>query len=173
MSSLRSEVIKRSDAGEFRQRFREYCRNWKKFRTPLAIGHVVGHAAEDGRGDDLYEVLFDEEFRTERQALFGVNELRSDLHIGRDYFSSCSPDLLRYMQITFLEQAASDDPEIVSAHRRNCKGFEEFLQLDRLPEERLNQGLHKILRKFFPIAYDPREDPNSWMSEIADAALSL
>src|ERR1051326_7469385 len=165
--SLRSDVIARG--GEFRHRFREYCRNWKKFREPVAFIHVVRHAAEDGRGDDLYQVLVDEEFRVERQALFGINELRSDLHIGREYFSSRSPDLLRYMQITFLEQATSDDPEIVIAHQRNCKGFEEFLQLDQLPEERLNRGLHKTLSRFFPVTYDPRKDPDGWGTGTEEA----
>jgi hypothetical protein len=173
MATIRDEIIERTEAGEFHRRFREYCLAWKRFRTPRAFASVVRHAVEDGRGDDLYEVILDEDFRSERQAKFGINALRTDLHIARNFFSEGQPDLLRYMQVTFLEQTASDDPEIILGHRLHCQGFSDFLQLDWLPGERLDIGLQRALRRFFQASYDPATDPYEWDPEKPSVTIRL
>lgn len=147
--SLREEIIAGCESGEFLAQLKEHCRGWKRHRTPFAVGNVVRHDAEDDRADELYEVLLDADFRELRQAQFSLNELRADLQIGRDFFSHKRPDLLRYMQIVFLEQGAVEDPNSLRLHERHCKSFADFLQLDRLPSERVNMGLHRALGRFF------------------------
>ena len=102
MSSIGDEIAMRAATGEFRRRFREYCLAWKEFETPWPLEYVVRHAIEDGRSDDLYNVLFDDTFRAERQSVFGINGLRADLRAGRKFFTETQPDLLRYIQVTFL-----------------------------------------------------------------------
>jgi hypothetical protein len=159
MTSIRDEVIERWKGEEFRVRLREYSKAWKQFRTPYTVANVVRDAAEGDRADDLYEVLIDEDFHSLRQSQFGLNELRADLHIGRDYFSGRRPDVLRYMQIIFLEQVSADNSEFLSMHRRHCQGFADFMQLDRLPAERQDMGLHRALGRFFPITSDPGNPP--------------
>ena len=173
MATIHDEIIERTETGEFRRRFREYCLAWKRFRTPRTFASVVRHAVEDGRGDDLYEVILDEDFRAERQAKFGINSLRADLYVARKFFSEDQPDLLRYMQVTFLEQMASDDPETIHRHRVHCQGFSDFLQLDRLPEERFDTGLQRVLRRFFPAIYDPIEDLYEWDLEKPPVTIRL
>lgn len=149
--SFRDEVIRYYESGEARADLRAHERDWKRQPTSYVLANVVGNAIAEDRADDLYEVLLDADFRALRLARFGLNDLREDLRAGRDYFSGRHPDLLRYIKITSVEEAASDDPESIRAHLRHCQSFADFLQLDRLPAERLETGLHRILGRCFPI----------------------
>ncbi|MEU9658726.1 hypothetical protein [Streptomyces chartreusis] len=154
MTSLREEIVERCNGGEFRERLRQYCLSWKRFRTPYSLANVIRQAVEDDRADDLYNTLLDEEFRKLRTSLFGLNELRSDLYVGRDYFSRCRPDLVRYLQIMFAEPAsATDERDFLRYHQRNCEEFAEFLQLDVMPHERHDIGIHRTLRRLFPVTH--------------------
>lgn len=157
MATLRDEVTDPVKYSESRRRFREYCQSWKSHRMRTAVENVIRLALEDDRADDLYEVLLDEDYRALRQSISGTAALRADLEAGREYFSSRQPDLLRYMQIAFAGQETADSKQSLDGHRRNCQGFADFLQLDRLPSERTDMGLHKVLARLFPVTV-PQDD---------------
>ena len=158
MPFLRDDILREYHAGKYLAKLKAHTRAWRRHPTPYVLANVVQNAAEDDRAEELYEVLLDDEFREIRQSRFGINDLRSDLQIGRDYFSAKRPDLIRYMQFIFLEQLTEDDPESLRAHQRHCQGMADFLQLDCLPTERANIGLHRVLHRFFPIT----SEPNAW-----------
>ncbi len=159
MASLRDEVTDPVKYAESLRRFREYCQSWKSHQRRTAVENVVRLALEDNRDDDLYEVLLDEDYRALRRSMSGAATLRADLEKGRRYFSSQRPDLLRYMQIAFAEQAADDDMSSLASHRQNCREFADFLQLDRLSAELPDTGLNKVLSRFFPVSSDEPDYP--------------
>lgn len=154
--SLREEIIELRETGVYFAKLEEHCLGWSRHPTRYALGNVVRAAAAGGYSDELYAVLVDERFRSLRQSGFGINELRNDLEVGRRYFSSNSPDLLRYMQIVFLEQGSGRSSGAARTHEAHCRRFGDFLQLDCLPEERRDEGLHRALRRFFPIQHKPQ-----------------
>jgi hypothetical protein len=155
MNPFFAPITKRWETGEFHDRLDAYVLSW---RDHLSSDYVVVRAADQAaahqRTEDLYELLMDEEFRRRRREL-GTSGLRADLRVGREYFSGGQPDLLRFLQLLFLEQGAGDSPGTLAAHKANCAAYEEFLQIDLLPEERPYRGLRRALSKFFP---DPPND---------------
>ncbi|MFC5216607.1 hypothetical protein [Streptomyces coerulescens] len=149
MRSLRDEVGALVSSGRTRADLSAHVRNWRQCPTPYTIENAIRLAAQEGRGDDLHDTVLDEEFRRTRQRLFGVNALRADLHIARTYSLMRRPDLVRYVQVLLLEQRPFGTPESTHVQQQHCREFAEFLQLDRLPHERLDTGLHKVLGRFF------------------------
>src|SRR5690349_15349537 len=123
MPSIREEIIELRETGVYSAKLETHCLNWSRHPTRYALANVVQVAAEGGRSGELYAVLSDERFRSLRQSQFGINELRSDLEAGRRYFSSTSPDLLRYMQIVFLEQGSGRSSDTARAHEAHCRRF--------------------------------------------------
>lgn len=148
MVSFGEDVAACHRSGRPRALLRELCRDWKQIRTPYSVTHAVSNAAEDDLGQDLHATLVDEDFRVLRQQLSGLDGLREDIHTGLEFFAGRQPDLLKYLQVMFLEPAA--DQEFLTAHQQHCRGFADFLQLDLLPHERRQLGLHQVLQRFFP-----------------------
>jgi hypothetical protein len=151
MPSVKEEIIERRENGHYSAQLTKHCLDWKQHPSRYAVGNVVRIAVEGHHTNELYEVLLDKRFHSLRQSQFGVNELRADLEAGRRYFSSVRPDLLRYMQIVFLEQGSGGNPDVFRMHETHCQRFADFLQLDRLPNERRDEGLHRALGRFFPV----------------------
>ncbi|MER7693208.1 hypothetical protein [Streptomyces sp. NPDC097610] len=149
MPSIRDDVSALVSSGRTRAGLLAHVRNWRQCPTPYTVENAIRLAAEEGLGDDLHDTILDEEFRRLRQRMFGVNALRADLHIARTYSLMRRPDLIRYVQILLLEQRPFGTPESVHAQQQHCHEFAEFLQIDRLPYERLDAGLHRVLRRFF------------------------
>ncbi|MFJ4584914.1 hypothetical protein [Streptomyces echinatus] len=154
MPSIRDDVSALLSSGRARAGLSALVRNWRECPTPYTVENAIRLAGEEGRGDDLHNTILDEEFRSLRRRMFGVNALRADLHLARTYSLTRRPDLLRYVQVLLLQQRPFGTPESVLAQQRHCREFAEFLQIDRLPHERLDSGLHKVLRRFFPDAPD-------------------
>jgi hypothetical protein len=151
MESLRDDIIAGRESGEFRARLRRYCWDWKRHPTAYALANAVRYAADNDQAEKLYDILLDEDFRELRGSGSGANDLRDDLETGRDFFSGRRPDLLRYLRIVSLEQETASEDEDLALQRLHCRSFADFLQLDRLPAERKNIGLHRALNRFFPI----------------------
>jgi hypothetical protein len=140
MNPFFAPITKRWEAGEFHDRLSAYVLSWRNhLSSDYVVVRAADQAATDQRAEDLYELLMDEEFRRRRKEL-GMSGLRADLRIGREYFSGARPDLLRFLQLLFLEQGMGDSPEKLAAHKANCTAYEEFLQIDLLPEERPYRG---------------------------------
>jgi hypothetical protein len=154
MAAFGEDVAEDYLGGDPRASLRELCRDWKQVRTPYSVTHVISNAAEDGRGRDLHETLLDEDFRALRQQLSGINGLREDIRAGLDYFSGRRPDVLKYIQLRFLEPVAPGR-EFLAVHQQHCQGFTDFLQLDLLPHERRPVGLHEAVQRFFPVRPRP------------------
>ncbi|MFD7489860.1 hypothetical protein [Streptomyces mirabilis] len=149
MRSIRDDVSALVSSGRTRADLSAHVRNWRQCPTPYTIENAIRLAAAEGRGDDLHDTILDEEFRRLRQRVFGVNALRADLHIARTYSLMRRPDLVRYVQVLLLEQRPFGTPESMHVQQQHCQEFAEFLQIDRLPHERLDTGLHKVLGRFF------------------------
>ena len=151
MNPFFAPIANRWEAGEFQDRLSAYVLGWRDhLSSDYVVTRAADQAAADQRADDLYELLMNEEFRRRRKEL-GARGLRSDLRIGREHFSGGRPDLLRFLQLLFLEQGMGDTPARTSAaHKANCAAYEDFLQIDLLPEERPYRGLRRALSKFFP-----------------------
>jgi RNA polymerase Rpb1, domain 1/RNA polymerase Rpb2, domain 6 len=164
MASFGDEVAELWLSGAPRAQLRELCRDWKRVRTPYSVTHAIVNAAEDGRGRELHEALLDDDFQDLRQQMSGADGLRDDIRAGLDYFSGREPDLLKYLQVMFLEQSRSDQG-LLAAHQQHCQGFADFLQLDLLPHERHPAGLHGVLQRFFPV-----RDPAPRLASVIDLA---
>ncbi|MFF1918469.1 hypothetical protein ACFVYE_44565 [Streptomyces sp. NPDC058239] len=149
MRSIRDDVSALVSSGRTRADLSAHVRNWRQYPTLYTIENAIRLAADEGRGDDLHDTILDEEFRRLRQRVFGVNALRADLHIARTYSLMRRPDLVRYVQVLLLEQRPFGTPESTHVQQQHCRELAEFLQIDRLPHERLDTGLHKVLGRFF------------------------
>ena len=60
---------------------------------------------------------------------------------------------------TFLRRMFGKTKEVVALPNLievQSKSFNDFVQLDYLPSERLNIGLEKVLRDIFPVEYNSR-----------------
>ncbi|MFF0061401.1 hypothetical protein ACFYRC_07605 [Streptomyces sp. NPDC005279] len=161
MPSLRDEVRALVAGGHARALLSEHVRNWRHCRTPYTIDNAVRLAAAEGRGGDLHDAILDGVFRDLRQSMFDVNALRADLHVARSYFLKHEPDLLRYVQVLLLEQRPFGTPESVLTQQQHCREYADFLQLDRLVHERLDTGLHRVLRRFFPDGPGGAQSPDA------------
>ncbi|MBY8846216.1 hypothetical protein [Streptomyces sp. SP2-10] len=150
MPSIRDDVNALLSSGRARAGLSALVRNWRECPTPYTIENAIRLAVEKGRGDDLHDTILDEEFRNLRRHMFGVDALRADLHLARTYNLTRRPDLLRYVQVLLVEQRPFGTPESVLAQQQHCHELAEFLQIDRLPHERLDIGLHGVLMRFFP-----------------------
>ena len=72
------------------------------------------------------------------------------MQVGLDFFSSRQFDLLRHVQVLFLEQR-SLDAAVLCAHQRHSQEFGDFLQLDVPARERKGHGAHGVLARLFPM----------------------
>ncbi|SFG97928.1 hypothetical protein [Streptomyces mirabilis] len=151
MESIGDEVAALYGSGVPGMKLRQLCRDWKQNPTDYGLSRTVLQAIEDDSAEEVYETLIDDEFRASKSQLFGIEELRRDIRAGLAYFSAHRPDLARYIHMILLEQAAAGDAEFMSAQRRSREGFANFLQLDALPDERRDMGLHRALARFFPV----------------------
>lgn len=159
MNSFFSDFSALWDSGTFEAGLARVARNWRKAPNDYAIENAVKVVEAEDRGDDLLDMVLNEEFRRLRQDTasptqhaIGVNALRVDLRIARDYFLKRSPDLLRYLQVVLVEQHLFTRRESVEAQQAHCRVYAEFLQLDRLPQERRDIGLHKVVQRLFAAA---------------------
>ncbi|MFD8754931.1 hypothetical protein ACFV0O_28700 [Kitasatospora sp. NPDC059577] len=127
----------------------QLARRWRECPTEYTVSHAIEQAALEQCGDGLLADILDGEFRRLRREWTGVNGLRADLYAARTYFLTQEPDLIRYLQVLFLEQRPPGSPESRSVQEQHCRAYADFLQLDRLPQERTG-GLDGVLRRFFP-----------------------
>ena len=104
LTSLKEDICA-GLAGEFRSRLATYCGKWRNYPTQYVLANAVRLFAETGRANELFDTLTHEEFRDLRRMRFGTNPLREDLRLGLDFFGRQQLDLLRYVQILFLERA--------------------------------------------------------------------
>jgi hypothetical protein len=166
MKTLRQEIGAGLADGTFRSRLEADCLAWREHRSPYAIANVVWHAAGAGLADGLYDALADGEFRDLRRSGFGVNALREDLQTGLDFFGHEDHlDLLRYIQVLFLEQRDADAAAL-DAHRRHCREFTDFMQLDVPPQDRRDLGVHRVLGRLFPMSLEARTDPGQETPQV-------
>ena len=155
MNPFFAPIARRWETGEFHDKLDTYVLSWRDhLSSDYVVSRTAAQAAARQKTEFLYELLMSEEFRRRRKER-GVSGLRADLRVGREYFSGEQPDLLRFLQLLLLEQGMGDSPEKLAAHEANCAAYEEFLQIDLLPEERPHRGLRRSLSKFFP---DPPHD---------------
>jgi hypothetical protein len=139
--------------GRFRTMLRDHCLQWRYNLTRYAINNVVAHLADSRDDYELFETLSDNEFRSLKVERFGINAVGSDLQKGLEFFSVTQPDLLKFLQILFLEQRTSRlDGDSLAIHQKYCRDFAVFLQLDVPPGQRQQIGVHRVLNKMFPLS---------------------
>ncbi|MGZ9931420.1 hypothetical protein ACXNSR_16190 [Streptomyces sp. NC-S4] len=137
-------------SGRCDRRLAQHAGHWREKPGVYNLSNAIGQAKAEGRGSDLLATILDEEFRRLRLQWTGVEGRQADLYAAREYFREREPDLIRYLQVLFLEQRPFGTPVSRSAQEQHCRAYAEFLQLDRLPHERSKGGLDGVLRKFFP-----------------------
>ncbi|WP_405827451.1 hypothetical protein [Streptomyces sp. NBC_00105] len=156
MGDFLADVLARLNSGRVDVDLSDLTRDWRADPSDYSIGNAVRCAADENRGDDLIDTLLDPQFQQLRQLAVGpaghvegVNALGGDLRIARDHFLKNSPDLLRYLQVVLVQQHPFANSGSVEAQRARCRGYAEFLQLDRLPHEREDIGLHHVVQHLF------------------------
>ena len=149
MPTFREQVVgalERSDA-----ELAAYALRWREYRDDTPVSLAVQYATTLGRPDDVHNTLTDPLFRRLRVEFHGAAAYRDDLHRGTEYFSSTHPDLLRYLRVSAQQRLPERDDDYAVQHRRHCRAFENFLQLDTPARDRGPTGIHRVLTSLFPM----------------------
>ena len=145
--------------GKFTAQLQAYCRAWRQYPTRYVIGNAITHLADVLDRQALFATLSDAQFRRLKRELFGTNALRADLQQGIAFFTMKYPDLLRLIQVLFLEQRADlDESGPLRIHEHYCQEFSDFLQLDLPATDRHDIGIHCVEANISPVFACTRGD---------------
>ena len=158
MGQLLEEIGEGLRSGRYEAGLRALCYGWCDHPSDYAVAHVIDYAVEEGNADVLFKTLSDPVFRRLKRERSGVNGLVADLRKGLAFFSQTRFDLLRYVQMLFLERwSSAADSTPLDVHQAHCHEFTEFLQLDVPIDQRRNVGIHWVLGALLPLTIKPRK----------------
>jgi hypothetical protein len=159
MEGFTNSIITGLRSRKFKIILQQKCQEWRENSSQYFIDYAVTHFIDGLDAQNLFDTLSDPYFRQLKREYSGLNSLRSDLQKGLEFFSTNYPNIIRYLQIFFLQARVDiENSKEIDIHQEYCKEFSDFLQLDTPSQLRKNIGIQRVLNRVFPIEINKNSD---------------
>lgn len=169
MNGFSGSIVTEFKTNKYKDGLVKYCLEWDKHHSEYAIKYVIDHLVEQNDRINLFNVLTNIKFRQLKKQKLGINVLLADLQKGLSFFMK-NPDLIRYIQLLFLEQHITpSNITFYAKHQKYCKEYSNFLQLNVPIATRKKIGIHYVVNHMFPIS----NKDNSIIIKLIDYELGV